>query len=61
VHQLVSKKIVNIKLHGTTVKKIQYYNFTCGFIWTWNLFFHSNGNIHAEGVREYGVEEFVWG
>jgi len=31
---------------------IQNYNFVCSFVLVWNLVFHAEGGIQAEGIRE---------
>ena len=38
----------------------QNYNFTCCFVWVWNLVADIAGGMEAEGVWEHGVEDDIW-
>ena len=38
----------------------RFHNFTCCFVWVWNLVADIARGKEAEGVWEHGVEENIW-
>jgi len=55
VHKEIKSRLKDVKN-----VKIQNYNFTCCFVWVWNLVSRTEGRTQIEGVWKQGAKENIW-
>jgi len=52
--------VLQVAIQKFKDQDIQNYNFSCCFVWVWNLVVDIAGGKEAEGVWENGVDENIW-